>query len=327
MGRGASRHDAQRRHHRLHRRCLPLRLAPRLYVAHPTLPPPSCCTLIHLSLSRREGDEKRWHAAAWLGSQLMPSKSCSVPFASILETVHAATGLVRSGLVAPLVQWVGRSFVLFAVVGRTPALHTHAALFVLLAVWCCSEVIRYPQYALSLLGTCPRALTWLRYSAFIPLYPIGMFGGEMVLIYSALPFVKAERPLDFLFAALPFHCHHVLMVILAAYPLFWLHLYTHMFRQRRSKLHPKSHKGSKKPHKAMAIVPMSPEMFAQTTPNRPAAAPTSKGAAPIGPSSAAAAATTAMGGGALAAAQMHGSDVRLRAAGSRRSGSAVAEQQ
>ncbi|CAI5534177.1 unnamed protein product [Closterium sp. Naga37s-1] len=189
-------------------------------------------------------------------------------FASILEAVHAATGLVRSGVVAPLVQWVGRSFVLFAVVGRTPALHTHAALFVLLAVWCCSEVIRYPQYALSLLGTCPRALTWLRYSAFIPLYPIGMFGGEMVLIYSAIPFVKAERPLDFLFAALPFDCHHVLMVILAAYPLFWLHLYTHMFRQRRAKLHPKSHKGGKKPHKAMAIVPMSPEMFAQTTPDQ-----------------------------------------------------------
>ncbi|CAI5458163.1 unnamed protein product [Closterium sp. Yama58-4] len=234
-------------------------------------------------------------------------------FASILETVHAATGLVRSGVVAPLVQWVGRSFVLFAVVGRTPALHTHAALFVLLAVWCCSEVIRYPQYALSLLGTCPRTLTWLRYSAFIPLYPIGMFGGEMVLIYSALPFVKAERPLDFLFAALPFHCHHVLMVILAAYPLFWLHLYTHMFRQRRSKLHPRSHKAGKKLHKAMAIVPMSPEMFAQTTPDRPAAAagvPTAKGAALIGASGTA----TAIGDGALPLAQRHGSDVRLRSA-------------
>ncbi|CAI5984347.1 unnamed protein product [Closterium sp. NIES-65] len=246
-------------------------------------------------------------------------------FASILEAVHAATGLVRSGVVAPLVQWVGRSFVLFAVVGRTPALHTHAALFVLLAVWCCSEVIRYPQYALSLLGTCPRALTWLRYSAFIPLYPIGMFGGEMVLIYSAIPFVKAERPLDFLFAALPFDCHHVLMVILAAYPLFWLHLYTHMFRQRRAKLHPKSHKGGKKPHKAMAIVPMSPEMFAQATSDRPAAAAASmaKGTAPIGAVGAAA----AIGGGGvwLTAPHTHGSDARVRTAGARLS--AVAGQQ
>ncbi|CAI5485291.1 unnamed protein product [Closterium sp. Naga37s-1] len=246
-------------------------------------------------------------------------------FASILETVHAATGLVRSGVVAPLVQWLGRSFVLFAVVGRTPALHTHAALFVLLAVWCCSEVIRYPQYALSLLGTCPRALTWLRYSAFIPLYPIGMFGGEMVLIYRSLPFVKAERPLAFLFDALPFDCYHVVAVILAAYPLFWLHLYTHMFRQRRAKLHPKAHKGSKKPHKAMAIIPMSPEMFAQTTLDRPAAAaPTAKGAAPIG----ALGVATPMGGGALLSkAQTHSTDVRLRAAGARLSGSAVVVQQ
>ncbi|GJP31666.1 hypothetical protein CLOM_g14724 [Closterium sp. NIES-68] len=193
-------------------------------------------------------------------------------FASILETVHAATGLVRSGVAAPLVQWVGRSFVLFAVVGRTPALHAHAALFVLLAVWCCSEVIRYPQYALSLLGTCPAALTWLRYSAFIPLYPIGMFGGEMVLIYLSLPFVKAEQPLAFVFNRLPFDYYHVLMVILAAYPLFWLHLYTHMFRQRRAKLFPKSRAGGKKAHKAVAIVPLSPDMFAETTADRPAPA-------------------------------------------------------
>ncbi|CAI5981861.1 unnamed protein product [Closterium sp. NIES-64] len=253
-------------------------------------------------------------AAGWAAA-LAAMMHSAVTTASIAGAFHSAwplVWLVRSGVVAPLVQWVGRSFVLFAVVGRTPALHTHAALFVLLAVWCCSEVIRYPQYALSLLGTCPRALTWLRYSAFIPLYPIGMFGGEMVLIYSAIPFVKADRPLDFLFAALPFDCHHVLMVILAAYPLFWLHLYTHMFRQRRAKLHPKSHKGGKKPHKAMAIVPMSPEMFAQTTPDRPAAAPTAKGAAPTG----AVGAATAIGGGALLKApHTHGSDVRLRPAG------------
>ncbi len=48
------------------------------------------------------------------------------------------------------------------------------------------QVIRYPWYALTALGVCPAALTWLRYTMFIPLYPVGVIS-EMALMYNALP--------------------------------------------------------------------------------------------------------------------------------------------
>ena len=32
-----------------------------------------------------------------------------------------------------------------------------------------------------------------RYSAFIPLYPLGILGGEMPLIWSGLPYIRERR--------------------------------------------------------------------------------------------------------------------------------------
>lgn len=44
------------------------------------------------------------------------------------------------------------------------------------------QTIRYPWYAATLLDDCPDSLTWLRYTAFIPLYPLGVVA-EMILLY------------------------------------------------------------------------------------------------------------------------------------------------
>lgn len=46
----------------------------------------------------------------------------------------------------------------------------------------CVQAIRYPWYAATLLNDCPKWLTWLRYTAFIPLYPAGVVA-EMILLY------------------------------------------------------------------------------------------------------------------------------------------------
>ena len=48
------------------------------------------------------------------------------------------------------------------------------------------QVIRYPWYAASLLGGAPHTLTWLRYTAFYALYPVGVVA-EMWIIAAALP--------------------------------------------------------------------------------------------------------------------------------------------
>ena len=43
--------------------------------------------------------------------------------------------------------------------------------------------------------TPPYPLLWLRYTAFIPLYPLGV-ASEMTMAYLALPVIKAKRPLS-----------------------------------------------------------------------------------------------------------------------------------
>jgi very-long-chain (3R)-3-hydroxyacyl-CoA dehydratase len=54
--------------------------------------------------------------------------------------------------------------------------------------WSLIEIVRYPIYAISLLNLfqTPHFLTWLRYSMFFVLYPIGALS-EAGLIYATLP--------------------------------------------------------------------------------------------------------------------------------------------
>lgn len=52
--------------------------------------------------------------------------------------------------------------------------------------WCTVEVIRYNYYALNLFNAVPSVLNWLRYSAFLVLYPVGV-SGELGSLYHAFP--------------------------------------------------------------------------------------------------------------------------------------------
>lgn len=52
--------------------------------------------------------------------------------------------------------------------------------------WSMTEVVRYTFYASSLIGQPPYLLTYLRYTMFYILYPIGA-GSEAFLTYSTLP--------------------------------------------------------------------------------------------------------------------------------------------
>jgi very-long-chain (3R)-3-hydroxyacyl-CoA dehydratase len=110
---------------------------------------------------------------------------------SALEIVHAGVGLVGGSPVTAATQWAGRSNVLFAVVGRVAEVRHGAAAGVMLLAWALSEVVRYPWYAAVTAGACPFWLTWLRYTAFVPLYPLGVVG-EMRAMYDALPHIGAR---------------------------------------------------------------------------------------------------------------------------------------
>ncbi|GAQ88976.1 Protein tyrosine phosphatase-like protein PTPLA [Klebsormidium nitens] len=162
---------------------------------------------------------------------------------AFLEVIHAAVGLVRSGTLNTLLQWLGRLHVYYAVIGSVPELQSEPALAIMLLAWSLIEIIRYPQNALATIKASPRWLVWLRYTAFIPLYPAGVLG-EVILMYKALPYIKDRSLHGEYFKHLPFGYHEFLWGVLLVYPFLWLNLYLYLFRQRKARL-----AGQKKPVK------------------------------------------------------------------------------
>ncbi|XP_050214314.1 uncharacterized protein LOC126665534 [Mercurialis annua] len=154
---------------------------------------------------------------------------------AFLEVIHGALGIVPSGVLFPFMQWGGRTHFVF-IVRNIVEVQDLSSVFITFLAWSMSEVIRYPHYALNIIGICPSWINYLRYTAFIVLYPIGLAPGEMWLMYQALPFVKKKSLYANLFSALPFNYYDFLWVVLVCYPFLWLKLYLHLLKQRKSKL-------------------------------------------------------------------------------------------
>lgn len=64
--------------------------------------------------------------------------------------------------------------------------HGHPLFTTMLFAWSLTEVIRYSFYALSLLSISAPILNYLRYTTFIPLYPLGA-SSEAFLSFATLP--------------------------------------------------------------------------------------------------------------------------------------------
>ncbi|KAI1716441.1 protein tyrosine phosphatase-like protein, PTPLA domain-containing protein [Ditylenchus destructor] len=108
----------------------------------------------------------------------------------------------------------------------------------LLVAWSITEVVRYSFYALNLLKAVPHVLTWMRYTFFIALYPLGA-SGEVITMISALPEIgerkhfTLEMPnaLNFGFS---FYCFVIFLclIYIPGFP----QLYGYMFVQRKKVL-------------------------------------------------------------------------------------------
>jgi very-long-chain (3R)-3-hydroxyacyl-CoA dehydratase len=155
---------------------------------------------------------------------------------ALMEVVHAVLGLVRSPVLTTLMQWAGRTHAIMSVIHPIPSLHGTSAAALMFLAWSRTEVIRYPSYALG--ANIPEWLNWLRYSAFIPLYPIGG-SAEIWLMLHALPTIDAEEPYTIAMpntANFAFHYPTFLKGLIAVYPVLMLKLYLYVFVQRGKKL-------------------------------------------------------------------------------------------
>ncbi|KAF5744638.1 hypothetical protein HS088_TW07G00214 [Tripterygium wilfordii] len=161
---------------------------------------------------------------------------CLLQKLAFLEVIHGVLGVVPSGVLNPLMQWGGRTHFLLAIVRPVVEVQELPSIFITFVAWSLTEVIRYTHYALNCVGSCPYWITYLRFTLFIGLYPIGIAPGEMWLMYEALPFIKVKNLYANSFASLRFSYYDFVRVLLLCYPFLWLKLYLHMFKQRRSKL-------------------------------------------------------------------------------------------
>uniref|UniRef100_A0A3B5RD03 Very-long-chain (3R)-3-hydroxyacyl-CoA dehydratase n=1 Tax=Xiphophorus maculatus TaxID=8083 RepID=A0A3B5RD03_XIPMA len=105
---------------------------------------------------------------------------------ALVEVFNAAFGVVRTGVFPTLIQVVGRNFVLFIIFGSLEEMHHRPVVFFAFYLWSAIEIFRYPFYMLGCFNTEWKTLTWLRYSVWIPLYPLGVLA-EAVAVVQSIP--------------------------------------------------------------------------------------------------------------------------------------------
>ncbi|KAK7501636.1 hypothetical protein BaRGS_00007067 [Batillaria attramentaria] len=182
-----------------------------------------------------QGVEAKHTAFEFVGNQLMV-----VQLAAFLEVVHPLLGLVRTGVIAPLAQWIGRNFILFGLILQEPRLQERPVVFYLFLVWATIELVRYPFYMLQSAGREVPIMTWLRYTLWIPLYPLGMLL-EGTVVFMAMPLFEETGFFSFSLpnrANMAFYFPWLLRVhplIIAGAGYFLLR---HMYQQRKKKLGP-----------------------------------------------------------------------------------------
>lgn len=160
----------------------------------------------------------------------------------ILEILHPLFGYVKGSVFMTFVQVMGRNFIIFAMIEGEPRIQTKPVIFYLYIVWSSVEVIRYPFYITQLYKKEIYLLTWLRYSIWLPLYPLGVLCESVIIVRNIPYFEETQRftvslPNEWNFA---FHLPSFLKVyvFMVAVPGLYF-LMSHMQKQRTVKLKPK----------------------------------------------------------------------------------------
>lgn len=158
--------------------------------------------------------------------------------AAVLEVLHAAVGLVPSGVFITLAQVYSRVFLVCGALLVTHGATVSPGLPLCILAWSITEIIRYAYYALNLVKSVPDFLLVLRYSTFLVLYPVGVTG-ELLCMYYSLDEIaennlfSVSMPNSWNFA---FSYYYFLIFYMFLYlPLFPV-LFGHMMSQRKKVL-------------------------------------------------------------------------------------------
>nr|XP_019934796.1 PREDICTED: very-long-chain (3R)-3-hydroxyacyl-CoA dehydratase 3 [Paralichthys olivaceus] len=163
-----------------------------------------------------------------------------------VEVLNAAFGVVRTGVVPTLIQVVGRNFILFIIFGSLEEMHHQPVVFFVFYLWSAIEIFRYPFYMLGCCNTEWKTLTWLRYTIWIPLYPLGVLAEAVAVIQSIPIFYESKLfsiPLPKAIGT-SIKFHYVLYVYLILMVLGLFINFRHLYKQRKRRFRTKKRKAN-----------------------------------------------------------------------------------
>lgn len=105
-----------------------------------------------------------------------------------METINGnyQIGVTDSPVLPSLIQLLGRNFILFIIFGTMEEMQTKAVVFLVFHMWSTTENFRYPFYMLSCIDMDWKVLTWLCYTVWIPISPLGCLA-EVVSVIQSVP--------------------------------------------------------------------------------------------------------------------------------------------
>ncbi|KAM6352659.1 very-long-chain (3R)-3-hydroxyacyl-CoA dehydratase 3 isoform 3-T4 [Alca torda] len=163
---------------------------------------------------------------------------------ALMEIMNSLIGLVRSPLIPAVMQVFGRNFILFVVLGSLEEMQSKPVVFFVFYFWSIIELFRYPYYMLSCIGIEWKPLTWLRYTTWIPLYPLGGLAEAVCIIQSIPIFSETGKyslglpnPLN-----VTIQFSFLLQIYLIALFLGVFVNFRHLYKQRKQHLGPKKRK-------------------------------------------------------------------------------------
>lgn len=106
-----------------------------------------------------------------------------------LEVMHPYFGYTKGSPLMPFLQVTGRNFILFVMINAEERMQTKPVIFYLFMIWSSIELVRYPYYITGLMQKSIGWLTWLRYTLWIPLYPLGILC-EGIIILRNIPYFE-----------------------------------------------------------------------------------------------------------------------------------------
>uniref|UniRef100_A0AAR2M0J7 Very-long-chain (3R)-3-hydroxyacyl-CoA dehydratase n=1 Tax=Pygocentrus nattereri TaxID=42514 RepID=A0AAR2M0J7_PYGNA len=165
---------------------------------------------------------------------------------AVIEVINPALGLVKTGMMPAFIQVTGRNFILFVIIGSLEEMQNKPVVFFVFYLWSAIEIFRYPFYMLACIDTEWKTLTWLRYTIWMPLYPLGVLA-EAVAVIQSIPIFDESK---FLSIRLPeamgsfLSFSYVLQLYLLLMFLGLFFNFRHLYKLRRRKFRTKKRKAN-----------------------------------------------------------------------------------